>query len=75
MWIISLPHQIPLFTDWQKRLAIFEACVIGLVSGLAAVLLKQGICAVGAWRVQVSYVAPAWLALPGIGLVGGLLSG
>jgi chloride channel protein, CIC family len=75
MWIISLPHQIRYLLIGQKRLAIFEACVIGLVSGLAAVLLKHGIGAVGAWRVQMSYLAPAWLVLPEIGLVGGLLSG
>jgi chloride channel protein, CIC family len=75
MWIISLPHQIRYLLIGQKRLAIFEACVIGLVSGLAAVLLKHGIGAVGAWRVQMSYLAPAWLVLPLIGLVGGLLSG
>lgn len=75
MWIISLPHQIRYLLIGQKRLAIFEACVIGLVSGLAAVLLKHGIGAVGAWRVQMSYLAPAWLVLPAIGLVGGLLSG
>ncbi|MBW4516891.1 MAG: chloride channel protein [Timaviella obliquedivisa GSE-PSE-MK23-08B] len=75
MWIISLPHQIRYLLIGQKKLAIFEACVIGLVSGLAAVLLKHGIGAVGAWRVQTSYLAPAWLVLPGIGLMGGLCSG
>ncbi len=75
MWIISLPRQVRYLLIGQKKLAIFEACVIGLVSGLAAVLLKHGIGAVGAWRVQMSYLAPAWLVLPAIGLGGGLLSG
>jgi chloride channel protein, CIC family len=75
MWIISLPRQVRYLLIGQKKLAIFEACVIGLVSGLAAVLLKHGIGIVGAWRVQMSYLAPAWLVLPAIGLVGGLLSG
>lgn len=75
MWIISLPHQVRYLLIGQKRLAIFEACVIGLVSGLAAVLLKHGIGAVGAWRVQMSYLAPAWLVLPAIGLMGGLGAG
>jgi chloride channel protein, CIC family len=75
MWIISLPRQVRYLLMGQKKLAIFEACVIGLVSGLAAVLLKHGIGIVGAWRVQMSYQAPAWLVLPAIGLLGGLLSG
>jgi chloride channel protein, CIC family len=75
MWIISLPRQVRYLLIGQKKLAIFEACVIGLVSGLAAVLLKHGIGIVGAWRVQMSYQAPAWLVLPAIGLIGGLLSG
>ncbi|MDX2215963.1 MAG: chloride channel protein [Oculatellaceae cyanobacterium bins.114] len=59
----------------SKRLAIFEACVIGLVSGLAAVLLKQCVGWVGGWRVQLSYQLPAWLVLPAIGLIGGWFAG
>ncbi|MBD3885106.1 chloride channel protein [Phormidium tenue FACHB-886] len=58
-----------------RNLAIFEACAIGIVSGLAAVLLKQGIGWIGTWRVQMSYQLPAWFVLPTIGLLGGLLSG
>lgn len=58
-----------------KNLAIFEACLIGLVSGLAAVFLKQGIGWLGGWRVYLSHQLPAWWILPGIGLLGGLLSG
>jgi chloride channel protein, CIC family len=75
MSFISLPPQIRQLLAGQKKLAIFEACVIGLVSGLAAVFLKHGIGIVGAWRVQMSYLAPAWVVLPAIGLLGGLLSG
>lgn len=59
----------------SKQLAIAEACVIGLVSGLAAVLLKQGIGLVGGWRVQMSYQFAAWWVLPVFGLVGGWLAG
>jgi chloride channel protein, CIC family len=59
----------------SKRLAIFEASVIGVVSGLAAVLLKQGVGWLGGWRVQASYQFPAWIVLPTIGLVGGFLAG
>jgi chloride channel protein, CIC family len=75
MWFNSLPRQFRYLLIGQKKLAIFEACVIGLVSGLAAVFLKQGIGAVGAWRVQMSYLFPAWLVLPIVGLLGGWLSG
>ncbi|HSM83386.1 MAG TPA: chloride channel protein, partial [Nodosilinea sp.] len=57
----------------RKRIAILEACVIGLVSGLAAVLLKQGVESLALWRT--SSTLPLWLALPTIGLVGGWLSG
>lgn len=58
-----------------KRFAILEACLIGLIAALAAVLLKQGVGWIGAWRVHTAHILPAWLVLPGIGLVGGLLSG
>ena len=58
-----------------KRLAFVEACLIGLVSGLAAVLLGQAVDWAGAWRVHLSYLWPAYLVLPGIGLLGGTLAG
>jgi chloride channel protein, CIC family len=58
-----------------RRFAIFEACVIGAVSGLAAVFLKQGVGWLGGWRVQASHQFPAWLVLPAVGLVGGWLAG
>jgi chloride channel protein, CIC family len=59
----------------SRRLAIVEACVIGVVSGLAAVLLKQGIGWLGGWRVQLSYQMPPWFVLPLLGLLGGLTAG
>jgi CIC family chloride channel protein len=58
-----------------KPLAILEACSIGLVSALAAVLLKQSIGWVEGWRESAASEFPAWLVLPTIGLVGGWLSG
>lgn len=58
-----------------KRLAIVEACLIGLVAGLAAVVLKLGIGWLGGWRVHIAQEIPAWIALPLIGLTGGFLSG
>ncbi|MGF1512453.1 MAG: chloride channel protein [Elainellaceae cyanobacterium] len=58
-----------------KRIAIFEACAIGLVSGLAAVLLRQGAGALGGWRIQMSTQPSHWWALPVIGFLGGGLAG
>ncbi|MDZ8035768.1 MAG: chloride channel protein [Nostoc sp. DedQUE08] len=58
-----------------KRLAFVEACLIGLVSGLAAVLLGQAVDWAGALRVHLSYLLPAYLVLPGVGLIGGFLAG
>ncbi|MBE9177814.1 chloride channel protein [Oculatella sp. LEGE 06141] len=75
MWSLSIPRQLRHLLLGSKRLAIFEACVIGVVSGLAAVLLKQGVGWLGGWRVYASYAFPAWITLPLIGLVGGFLAG
>lgn len=58
-----------------KRLAIVEACLIGLIAGLAAVLLKQGGGTLGSWRIYASYHGFTWLCLPAVGLVGGFLAG
>lgn len=58
-----------------KRLAIFEACLIGLVSGLAAVLLGQGVGWLGGWRQHATKLFPVYIILPTIGLAGGLLAG
>jgi CIC family chloride channel protein len=72
---VSLPKR---FRQWllpRRRLAIAEACLIGLVSGLSAVLLKQSVGLFGSWRVQASLLLPASLALPAIGLSLGLLCG
>jgi CIC family chloride channel protein len=56
-----------------KRIAIAEACVIGLVSGLAAVALKQSVEVLSAWRLD--NPVPPWLLLPIVGVLGGVLSG
>jgi chloride channel protein, CIC family len=58
-----------------KRLAVMEACIIGLVAALAAILLKFVVGWLGGWRVQMSHLMPAWIALPGVGLLGGLVAG
>ncbi len=43
-----------------RRLAFVEACIIGLVSGLAAVLLGQAVDWAGAWRVRFLLGLPTW---------------
>ncbi|MGQ4650048.1 chloride channel protein [Lyngbya aestuarii] len=65
---------------WSQLLAspgfaMVDACLIGLVSGLAAVLLKQGVASLRLWRVELTLSLPAWLLLPTVGLVGGCLAG
>jgi CIC family chloride channel protein len=59
----------------SKRLAIAEACIIGLASGLAAVGLGQGVSWLGGWRQHLSHVLPIYILLPAFGLLGGLLAG
>jgi CIC family chloride channel protein len=69
---MMLPRRLePLLS--RKRVAIVEACIIGVVSGLAAVSLKQGVEWLTLWRT--SNTIPPWIVLPVIGLVGGWLSG
>lgn len=66
------------FRQWllpRRRLAIAEACLIGLVSGLSAVFLKHSVGWLGSWRVQTSNLLPASLVLPAVGLSLGLLCG
>jgi CIC family chloride channel protein len=62
---------------WQPRrgLAIAEASVIGVVAALSAVFFKFGVGWLGTWRVHTSYLFPAWLVLPLIGLSFGFLAG
>ena len=52
----------------HKRVAIAEACLIGVVSGLAAVFLKQGIGWLTQWRMD--QVDHAWYLLPVMGMLG-----
>lgn len=57
----------------SKRVAFIEACIIGVVSGLAAVALKQSIEVLTDWRLRSPL--PAWFLLPTVGLIGGIASG
>ena len=72
MWWFSAPLKFRHLVH-PKRFAILEACLIGLVSGLAAILLQSGIGWLGGWRIQLGAVSP-W-NFPVIGLVGGGLAG
>jgi len=56
-----------------KRVAFLEACIIGAVSGLAAVALKQSVEVLTTWRL--TNTVPAWILLPLIGVLGGMASG
>jgi CIC family chloride channel protein len=58
-----------------RRVALIRAAIIGLVAGCSALALEYGAWWLSKMRVQACNVYPAWLALPLIGLVGGLLSG
>ena len=62
-------------TSLDNRYALVEACLIGLFSAVAAVLLKQGIGWLGGWRIQTANLAGAKLVLPLMGLVLGTLAG
>ena len=59
----------------DTRYALVEACLIGLFSALTAVLLKQGISWVGAWRIRTLNIAETKLVLPLIGLILGTFAG
>lgn len=58
-----------------KRLAIFQACLIGLVAGLGALLLGETVGWLGGWRRTIAHWMPVEYALPLFGAVGGLLAG
>ncbi|NJK29237.1 MAG: CBS domain-containing protein [Acaryochloris sp. SU_5_25] len=59
----------------SNRFAILEACLIGLVSGLAAVTLQEGIGWLGGWRIHLATRFPAPVILPAIGFAGGFIAG
>lgn len=59
----------------SKRFAIAEACVIGLIAALEAVLLKGGVAGLSEWRTSNILGLPFPLALPIVGGIGGLIAG
>ena len=72
---VSLPRRLRQWLLPRRRLAIAEACLIGVVSGLSAVLLKQSVNWFGSLRIQASNQHLPGLVLPAIGLSLGLLCG
>jgi len=56
-------------------LPFLEACAIGTVAGVSAILLGQGINWLGSLRLFFCETMPPLLVLPLFGLIGGLLSG
>lgn len=75
MWPPALPARFRQFLRPRRASAIAEACLIGLVAALTAVLLKVGSGWLGAWRVHASHIFGAWLVLPAVGLSFGFLAG
>ncbi|NEQ41148.1 MAG: CBS domain-containing protein [Okeania sp. SIO3I5] len=58
-----------------KILAVVEASLIGITSGLAAVTLKEGIGWLGSLRIAASLKFAPWLLLPIFALTGGFVTG
>ncbi len=73
-WQDNLSKQIQA-TFRPQQLAVVEACIIGLLSGLAAVFLKQSVGFWGGLRLNVATIYPAWIVLPLIGTIGGAMAG
>ena len=67
-----MPHLVSLR---PKQIAILEASLIGLLSGLAAVVLKMGVGWLGGWRLAGANLLPPIVALPLFGAIGGGLAG
>lgn len=72
-----------MFSSWLKflrlrpldqRYALLEACLIGVISALAALTLKEGIAWLGSYRVHLAN-EQGWFVLPLIGFLFGGLTG
>ncbi|MCG9893141.1 MAG: chloride channel protein [Thermosynechococcaceae cyanobacterium MS004] len=83
MSLAAFPERVRRWLQPQ-RLTLIEACLIGLISGLAAVLLQQGIGWLGGWRLFWAANAPPILGsshtppiviLACIGAAGGFAAG
>ena len=59
----------------DSRYALIEACLIGALSGVAAILVKQGVGAIGGLRVHTAELFGAAWVLPITGLIFGCAAG
>lgn len=59
----------------DTRYALVEACLIGILSAIAALLLKEGVGWLGGIRLDAVNQFGAWITLPLAGLILGSLSG
>lgn len=58
-----------------KHQEMLAACLIGLVAGLIAILIKKGVGWLSGIRIQTTYLLPTWIALPLFGIIGGFIAG
>ncbi|MGK7946636.1 MAG: chloride channel protein [Microcystaceae cyanobacterium] len=62
-------------TAIDSRYALIEACFIGILSAIAALILKEGVGWLGGQRIELVKQYPPWLVLPLGGLIFGWLAG
>lgn len=75
MWHLTFRKRLRHILRPTRRLAIVEACLIGLVAALASVSLKMGVGWLGTLRVQISGNHLPFVVLPTIGFVFGCVAG
>ncbi len=61
--------------EQQWFIVVFVLILTGLGAALTGVLFKVGIHALEDWRLILLGIFPAWLVLPGLGGIGGLIAG
>tara|TARA_Y100001968_G_C19399854_1_gene740406 strand:- start:71 stop:1429 length:1359 start_codon:yes stop_codon:yes gene_type:complete len=56
-------------------IVVFALILTGFGAAITGVLFKTGVHALDDWRLELLKILPAWIVLPGLGGVGGFLSG
>lgn len=54
---------------------VVQALVVGMAAGLSAVVMQVGIGWLASLKIYLAHLAPAYLVLPALGLIGGYVSG